>query len=269
MPDSGEKPAENEPVGAAGETVPTAPQRDRPWLFWTYAGHSTAAASNALFRNNLSRGQTGLSVAFDLPTQTGYDSDHPLAKGEVGKIGVPVCHLGDLRALFEGIPLERMNTSMTINATAALAARALRRAGRGAGDRAGRARRHHPERYPEGISGARHLHLPARAVAQIDRRYHRLRLPRSAALEPGQRLLLPFAGGRRDAGPGTGLRARQRDRDPGCGEGRRPGARGRLPPRWSGACPFSSTPACASSPSCARCAPSWCCGTRSAASATA
>src|SRR5690348_16867368 len=95
------------------------PQRDKPWIFRTYAGHSTAAASNALYRNNLSKGQTGLSVAFDLPTQTGYDSDHPLAQGEVGKVGVPICHLGDMRALFERIPLGAMNTSMTINATAA------------------------------------------------------------------------------------------------------------------------------------------------------
>ena len=93
--------------------------RDKPWLFRTYAGHSTAAASNALYRANLARGQTGLSVAFDLPTQTGYDSDHILARGEVGKVGVPVSHLGDMRALFDGIPLEAMNTSMTINATAA------------------------------------------------------------------------------------------------------------------------------------------------------
>ena len=91
---------------------------DKPWLFRTYAGHSTAAASNALYRGNLAKGQTGLSVAFDLPTQTGYDSDHTLSKGEVGKVGVPVCHLGDMRALFQGIPLEQMNTSMTINATA-------------------------------------------------------------------------------------------------------------------------------------------------------
>jgi (2R)-ethylmalonyl-CoA mutase len=94
-------------------------KRDKPWIFRTYAGHSTAADSNALYRKNLSKGQTGLSVAFDLPTQTGYDSDHVLAKGEVGKVGVPVNHLGDMRALFEGIPLGTMNTSMTINATAA------------------------------------------------------------------------------------------------------------------------------------------------------
>ena len=95
------------------------PRRDKPWIFRTYAGHSTAAASNALYRTNLSKGQTGLSVAFDLPTQTGYDSDNPLAKGEVGRVGVPICHLGDMRTLFDGIPLETMNTSMTINATAA------------------------------------------------------------------------------------------------------------------------------------------------------
>jgi (2R)-ethylmalonyl-CoA mutase len=93
-------------------------QRDRPWIFRTYAGHSTAQASNELYRNNLGKGQTGLSVAFDLPTQTGYDSDHPLAKGEVGKVGVPISHLGDMRTLFDQIPLGEMNTSMTINATA-------------------------------------------------------------------------------------------------------------------------------------------------------
>ena len=93
-------------------------QKDRPWLIRTYAGHSTAKASNALYRANLTKGQTGLSVAFDLPTQTGYDSDHTLARGEVGKVGVPVCHLGDMRTLFDEIPLDQMNTSMTINATA-------------------------------------------------------------------------------------------------------------------------------------------------------
>ncbi|MCG8598090.1 MAG: protein meaA [Kiloniellales bacterium] len=105
---------------AKGPETPgnAATRRDRPWLIRTYAGHSTAAASNALYRQNLARGQTGLSVAFDLPTQTGYDSDHELARGEVGKVGVPVGHLGDMRQLFEGIPLDRMNTSMTINATA-------------------------------------------------------------------------------------------------------------------------------------------------------
>ncbi|MEU5271399.1 protein meaA [Streptomyces hygroscopicus] len=92
--------------------------KDRPWLMRTYAGHSTAEASNELYRRNLAKGQTGLSVAFDLPTQTGYDPDHVLARGEVGRVGVPVSHLGDMRRLFQEIPLERMNTSMTINATA-------------------------------------------------------------------------------------------------------------------------------------------------------
>ncbi|MDZ5445982.1 protein meaA [Micromonospora sp. 4G57] len=94
------------------------PERDRPWVMRTYAGHSSAAATNALFRRNLAKGQTGLSVAFDLPTQTGYDPDHELAAGEVGRVGVPVAHLGDMRALFDGIPLAGMNTSMTINAPA-------------------------------------------------------------------------------------------------------------------------------------------------------
>jgi (2R)-ethylmalonyl-CoA mutase len=92
--------------------------RDKPWIFRTYAGHSTAAESNKLYRGNLAKGQTGLSIAFDLPTQTGYDSDHPLARGEVGKVGVPISHLGDMNTLFDGIPIAQMNTSMTINAIA-------------------------------------------------------------------------------------------------------------------------------------------------------
>ncbi|MCX6385432.1 MAG: methylmalonyl-CoA mutase family protein, partial [Solirubrobacterales bacterium] len=95
------------------------PHPDRPWMIRTYAGHSTAAKSNELYRGNLAKGQTGLSIAFDLPTQTGYDADHELARGEVGKVGVPVAHSGDMRTLLDGIPLDEMNTSMTINATAA------------------------------------------------------------------------------------------------------------------------------------------------------
>ncbi|MGD0185331.1 MAG: protein meaA [Roseiarcus sp.] len=102
----------------AGGDSETAAKRDKPWIFRTYAGHSTALESNRLYRANLAKGQTGLSIAFDLPTQTGYDSDHPLARGEVGKVGVAISHMGDMRALFEGIPLASMNTSMTINATA-------------------------------------------------------------------------------------------------------------------------------------------------------
>jgi (2R)-ethylmalonyl-CoA mutase len=107
--------ADKEMTKAAGQPG----GRDKPWLFRTYAGHSTAAKSNELYKKNLSKGQTGLSIAFDLPTQTGYDSDHELARGEVGKVGVPVSHLGDMRTLFADIPIENMNTSMTINATAA------------------------------------------------------------------------------------------------------------------------------------------------------
>jgi (2R)-ethylmalonyl-CoA mutase len=106
------------PMTETSPDTPSAPQKDKPWLIRTYAGHSTASASNALYRGNLAKGQTGLSVAFDLPTQTGYDSDHELARGEVGKVGVPISHLGDMETLFDEIPLERMNTSMTINATA-------------------------------------------------------------------------------------------------------------------------------------------------------
>lgn len=98
--------------------MPAKKSRDRPWIMRTYAGHSTAKASNALYRSNLAKGQSGLSIAFDLPTQTGYDADHPLARGEVGKVGVPVAHLGDMRALMDGLDPAKMNTSMTINATA-------------------------------------------------------------------------------------------------------------------------------------------------------
>ncbi|MGH3865691.1 MAG: protein meaA [Pseudonocardiaceae bacterium] len=97
---------------------PSDRERDRPWVMRTYAGHSSASTSNALYRRNLAKGQTGLSVAFDLPTQTGYDPDHELARGEIGKVGVPISHLGDMRTLFDGIPLAQANTSMTINATA-------------------------------------------------------------------------------------------------------------------------------------------------------
>src|SRR6185436_7246437 len=95
------------------------PARDQPWLMRTYSGHSTARASNELYRSNLAKGQTGLSIAFDLPTQTGYDPDDPHARGEVGKVGVPVAHLGHMETLLDGIPVDQMNTSMTINAPAA------------------------------------------------------------------------------------------------------------------------------------------------------
>jgi len=122
VPTSAAPPEQGDTPGAPSVPVATAPrlsERDRPWMMRTYAGHSTARASNELYRRNLAKGQTGLSVAFDLPTQTGYDPDDELARGEVGKVGVPVSHRGDMATLMDGIPLDTMNTSMTINATAA------------------------------------------------------------------------------------------------------------------------------------------------------
>ncbi len=106
------------PTDAAAGQEKGSHAKDRPWVMRTYAGHSTAEASNALYRTNLAKGQTGLSVAFDLPTQTGYDPDHELSRGEVGKVGVSIAHKGDMHQLLDGIPLGEMNTSMTINATA-------------------------------------------------------------------------------------------------------------------------------------------------------
>ena len=137
--------------------------RDQPWLMRTYSGHSTAKASNELYRTNLAKGQTGLSIAFDLPTQTGYDPDDPLARGEVGKVGVPVAHLGHMRTLLDGIPPAEMNTSMTINATAAWLLGALRRQRREA--RACRSTQLRGTTQNDIVKEylvARHLHLPAR-----------------------------------------------------------------------------------------------------------
>ena len=167
------------------------------------------------------RGQTGLSVAFDLPTQTGYDSDHELARGEVGKVGVPVCHLGDMRALFDAIPLEEMNTSMTINATAPwLLALYVAVAEEQGADIAALQGTVQNDIIKEYLS-PRHLHLPARALLAHDHRRRRLDPRAPAALEPDERLLLPPAGGRRDARAGAGLRAGHRHRRP-----RRPARQG-------------------------------------------
>ena len=128
-------------------------------------GTRTRASSNALYRKNLAKGQTGLSVAFDLPTQTGYDSDHVLARGEVGKVGVPISHLGDMRALFDDIPLAEMNTSMTINATAPWLLALYIAVADEQGAPRERAAGHDAERHREGISLARHLRVSARALA--------------------------------------------------------------------------------------------------------
>ena len=178
----------------------------------TYAGHSTAQASNELYRRNLAKGQTGLSVAFDLPTQTGYDPDDELARGEVGKVGVPVAHLGDMAALMDGIPLDEMNTSMTINATAAWLLALYIVAAEEQGVAAGAAAGDHAERHHQGVPGARHLRLPAGALDAPDRRHDRLHGRARPEVEPDQHLLLPPAGGRRHAGTGDRLRDEQRDR---------------------------------------------------------
>ena len=138
---------------------------DRPWMIRTYSGHSTAKASNELYRSNLAKGQTGLSIAFDLPTQTGYDPDHVLARGEVGKVGVPVAHLGHMGELLDGIPVGEMNTSMTINAPAAWLLGLYVANAEHQGVREQGAARHHAERHRQGVPVARHVHLPAAAVA--------------------------------------------------------------------------------------------------------
>ena len=238
-------------------------KRDKPWMFRTYAGHSTAKASNELYRQNLSKGQTGLSVAFDLPTQTGYDSDDPLARGEVGKVGVPISHLGDMRALMQGIPLGEMNTSMTINATAAwLLSLYVALADEQGVDR-GKLTGTVAERHHQGISLARHLCVPAQAIAQADQGRDRLRLARDSEMEPDQCLLLPFAGGWSDADAGACLCPRHGRSRARRGEELRRSVGGGISRSCSPASPSSSMPACASSPRCARCAPSSICGTRS------
>ena len=187
-----------------------AARRDKPWIFRTYAGHSTARDSNRLYRQNLAKGQTGLSIAFDLPTQNGLDSDHPLARGEVGKVGVAISHIGDMRTLFEEIPLAAMNTSMTINATAPwLMALYIATADeQGAGRN--RAPGHDPERHHQGVSGARRLRVSAGRFAAPDKGSDSVLRPRDAEVESDERVLVPSAGGGRDAGAGTELRAWRR-----------------------------------------------------------
>ena len=199
------------------------PEPDRPWMMRTYAGHSTARASNELYRRNLAKGQTGLSIAFDLPTQTGYDADHELARGEVGKVGVPVAHRGDMHTLLDGIPLDEMNTSMTINATAAWLLALYIVTAEENGVDAGRAPGHDPERHHQGVPVARDVRVPARAVDAADRRHGRLHGRGGPEVEPDQHLQLPPAGGGRDAGAGDRLRDVDRDR------GARRGPRARVP----------------------------------------
>ncbi len=205
------------------------PERDRPWVMRTYAGHSSARESNELYRKNLAKGQTGLSIAFDLPTQTGYDPDHELARGEVGKVGVSIAHKGDMHALLDGIPLDEMNTSMTINATAAWLLALYMTVAEENGVERARAPGHDPERHHQGVPGARDLRLPARALDAADRGHDRVHRRRGPEVEPDQHLQLPPAGGRGHAGAGDRLRALDR---PGGARPRAPArARGDLPAR--------------------------------------
>ena len=180
-------------------TSPHLEHPDRPWMIRTYSGHSTAKATNELYRTNLAKGQTGLSIAFDLPTQTGYDPDHVLARGEVGKVGVPVVHLGHMGELLDGIPVGEMNTSMTINATAAwllgLYVANAERQGVASTQLRGTTQNDIVKEY---LSPG-HVHLPAAAVAPADRRHDRLLRQVGPPVEPDERLQLPPAGGRGDA----------------------------------------------------------------------
>ena len=248
---------------------PTNSERDRPWVIRTYAGHSSAQASNALYRRNLAKGQTGLSVAFDLPTQTGYDPDDELARGEVGKVGVPVSAPRRHAHAVRRHPAGRRQHLHDDQRAGDVAAGALRRGGRRAGRGPRAAGRHDPERHRQGVPVARHLRLPARAEHAADHRHDRLVLHERAALEPDQHLQLPPAGGRGDPRAGAGLRAVHGDRRARLGARLRPGAVRGVRRRSSGASRSSSTPGCASSRRCARCARSPGSGTRSPASGTA
>jgi (2R)-ethylmalonyl-CoA mutase len=189
---------------AIGESMSGKTKRDKPWMFRTYAGHSTAKASNELYRQNLAKGQTGLSVAFDLPTQTGYDSDDPLARGEVGKVGVPISHLGDMRALMHGIPLGEMNTSMTINATAAwLLSLYVALADEQGVDRGRLTGTVQNDIIKEYLSRGTYVFPPKPSLRLIKDVI--VYVARDSEMESDQCLLLPFAGGRCDTDAGACL----------------------------------------------------------------
>ena len=191
----------------------------RPWTMRQYAGFGTATESNERYHRLVEAGTGGLSVAFDLPTQMGYDSDDAVAHGEVGKVGVAIDSIDDMRTLFDGIPLGEVSTSMTINAPAALLLLLYQLVGEEQGVDPGEAHRHDPERRAQGVHRPRHLHLPAEGVAAADLRHLRL-LPQGApALEHDLDLRLPHGRGRGDACAGGGLHPRQR-------QGVRPGRAG-------------------------------------------
>ena len=190
-----------------------------------YAGYASAKESNERYKYLLAHGSTGLSMAFDLPTQLGLDSDDPRCLGEVGRTGVAIDTLDDMRTAFDGIPLDEVSTSMTINAPAVGAAAALPARRRGAGRRARAAARHGPERHPQGVHRARELHLPARAVDAADHRPVRLLRRARPALEHGLDLRLPLPREGLLGGAGGRVHARQRDGLRAGGDRRRAGGR--------------------------------------------
>ena len=212
--DADDAPGELEPPGEFPFTRGPYPDmyRGRPWTIRQYAGFASAEETNQRFRYLLERGQTGLSVAFDLPTQLGYDSDDPRAVGEVGRTGVAIDSLADMELLFDQIPLDRVSTSMTINAPAALLLLLYELVAEGQGVSRRAAPRHRPERHPQGVHRPRELHLPAAALDAADDRPVRLLRRAAAALEHDLDLRLPHPRGRLDGGAGARVHARERDR---------------------------------------------------------
>ena len=177
----------------------------RPWTVRQYAGFSTAEESNAFYRRNIAAGQQGLSVAFDLATHRGYDSDHPRAFGDVGKAGVAVDSVEDMKILFDGIPLDRISVSMTMNGAVLPVLAFYIVAAEEQGVKLGAALRHDPERHPQGIHGAQHLHLSARALDAHHRGHLCVHLEEHAEVQLHLHLRLSHAGSRRDGGSGNGL----------------------------------------------------------------
>ena len=184
----------------------------QPWTIRQYAGFSTAEDSNAFYRRNIAAGQKGLSVAFDLATHRGYDSDHPRVKGDVGMAGVAIDSIYDMRTLFSGIPLERDERVDDHERRGAARSGAVHRRGRGAGRAASEAVGHHSERHPQRIHGAQHLHLPARSLHAHHLGHLRLHVGEDAEVQLDLDLRLSHAGGGCDGGPGAGLHARRRHR---------------------------------------------------------
>ena len=177
----------------------------RPWTVRQYAGFSTAEASNAFYKRNMAMGQKGLSIAFDLPTHRGYDSDNPRVLGDVGMAGVAIDSILDMRILFDGLPLDQISVSMTMNGAVLPDPGDVRHRGGGAGRRAEEADRDHTERHPEGVHGPQHLHLSAHAQHAHRRRHLQLLQQEHAVVQQHQHLRLSHAGGWRDRRPGTGL----------------------------------------------------------------